>query len=71
MSEAYPTTDLDQCHRVLDDWFEEGLFSGSTSVALIAAQLRMSHPEFCLTFQGAKSVVRTWMACARDLGEID
>jgi hypothetical protein len=63
--------DLDECHRVLDDWFELGQFSGLTPIRSVAEQLRVEHPEFRLTKRGAESIVKVWMDCARDLGEID
>lgn len=63
--------DSDECLRVLDDWFEMGEFTGLTPVLTIARQLREDCPEFGLTLQDAKNVVRVWMECARDLGQID
>jgi hypothetical protein len=63
--------DLDECHAVLDDWFDMGEFTGLTPVLTIARQLCEDCPEFGLTLQGARAVVRTWMDCARDLGQID
>lgn len=64
-------TDLDRCHEVLDDWFDDGEFTALTRISSVAMLLRFKHPEFKLSRDEAIGVVKTWFDCARDMGEID
>jgi hypothetical protein len=62
--EFYSQTDM-----VLDDWFEDGRFSGYTPERSVARMLQGEFPH--LSKDGARRIVKVWFDCARDMGEID
>jgi len=60
---------FDEVDILLDDWFEQGMFSGFSSVRIIAKKLREVYPH--LSTDGAERLVYRWMDCAREMGDID
>ena len=65
MSEGF----FDEVDSLLDDWFLYGEFTGRTPQRVVARMLMDEYPH--LTEDGARSIVKVWFDCARDMGEID